>query len=110
MLETTLQNHKLDDEDTKKIVQAFNIILSQQLLQQHVQEVCILVPNGEEIVAIDNGHVLYSYIFEEKVNIPASDESHLVAIKMYSEIQDQLIKTEQTHSILEGKQTFQGSA
>jgi len=106
LLETTSQNQIEDEESTKKMVQAFNTILSQQLLQHHVQEVCILISIGNETLAIDNGHVLYSYIFKDQDYVPPPDVSHLTAIKMYNEIQGQIIRTEETHSILEGKQTF----
>lgn len=50
LLDTTLQNQNMDERDTKKIIQAFNIILSQQLLQHHVQEVCILFNDGGDIM------------------------------------------------------------
>jgi len=46
VLETTLKSQELEYADQRKIIQAFNIILTQQLLQHHVQDVCILTTNS----------------------------------------------------------------
>jgi hypothetical protein len=106
LLESSLLHQNLDEADAQKIVQAFNIILSQQLLQHHVQEVSILLARNDEIIAIDNGHVLFSYLIENQQNIPPPDASHTRAIEMYRKIKDQIIESEQIYSILEGRQTF----
>ncbi|MDW7679873.1 MAG: ATP-binding protein [bacterium] len=106
VLETTLKSRHLEYGDARKIIQAFNIILSQQLLQHHVQEVCILVHNGDEIVAIDNGQVLFAHTFENQHDLPFSNQSHRTAIAMYNQLEKQIITSEQIYSILEGGQTF----
>jgi hypothetical protein len=97
---------KVEDEDKDKIIQAFNIMLSQQKLQKHVQEVCILLTNGDEITAVDNGRVLYSYIFEGNVDLPTSDENHDQAIQKYLSIQEEIKRKETTHSEPGRDQTF----
>ncbi|MDZ7262041.1 MAG: ATP-binding protein, partial [candidate division KSB1 bacterium] len=106
VLETSLQNQNMDEADARKVIQAFNIILSQQLLQHHIQEVCILLSNGGDIIAIDNGNVLFSYLFKNQRQVPPPDESHSQAIRMYKELEEQIVGSEQIYSILEGKQTF----
>ncbi|MCB0315795.1 MAG: histidine kinase, partial [Calditrichaeota bacterium] len=45
-------------EERQRMVQSFNIILSQQILQQNVEAVCIFVSRGGQIYAIDDGNVL----------------------------------------------------
>ncbi len=106
MLETNLQNRKLSDTDERKIVQAFNIILSQQILQQHVQEVCLLITGQNRTLVIDNGQVLFSYIFRGLTDVPQPDVPHPDAIRYYAQVREQLIATEQICSIVEGRQTF----
>ncbi|MGQ9561103.1 MAG: sensor histidine kinase [Candidatus Oleimicrobiaceae bacterium] len=105
VLETALQNPRIDEVSAKKIVQAFNIILSQQLLQQHVQDVCILVPEQERIIAIDNGHVLFEYVVSQQAHLPP-DRPHPRAVQLYRELAPQLVSSEQTVSRIEGGQDF----
>ncbi|MBC7186412.1 MAG: histidine kinase [Calditrichaeota bacterium] len=105
VLETALQNRRLEEASVKKIVQAFNIILSQQLLQQHVQEVCILVSDGPRVVPIDNGHVLFEYVVSHSAQLPP-DRPHPRAVELYQELAPQLISSEQTLSRVEGGQNF----
>ncbi len=105
VLETALQSRRIEETSAKKIVQAFNIILSQQLLQQHVQEVCILVSAGERVVPIDNGHVLFEYVVSHQAQLPP-DRPHERAVHLYHELAPQLISSEQTLSRLEGSEDF----
>jgi hypothetical protein len=57
LLETTLQNRKLIENEQKKIVEALNIILSQQILQPNVQEICILISNNSVTNPIYDGKI-----------------------------------------------------
>jgi hypothetical protein len=94
------------EEGPKKIIEAFNIILSQQLLLQHVDEVCVLVAIRDQIFAIDNGRVLYEYFFANPEELPPPDLPHDSAIQLYKNIRTEMIASEQVRSILEGRQTF----
>lgn len=106
MLETTLKSQRLEHADQRKIIQAFNIILSQQLLQHHVQDVCILTHNGEQIIAIDNGQALFAHSFLNQSVTPYSNEYHDKAIGVYKNIERDIMTSEQIYSILEEGQTF----
>jgi len=106
LLETTLQNQHINEVDAKKIIQAINIILTQQLMQHHVEEVCILLSARGNIIPIDNGQLLFSYFFKDKNPIQPTSKSYASAISMYKDIEDQIVKSEQIYSVLEGQQTF----
>ena len=106
VLETTLKSQQLEHADQRKIIQAFNIILSQQLLQHHVEDVCILTNSGDETVAIDNGQVLFAHTFLNQRVLPYSSEYHTRAIGIYKDIENELMTSEQIYSILEEGQTF----
>jgi hypothetical protein len=106
LLETTSPVQGRNHDDRRKIVQAFDIIFSQQLLLQHVEEACVLVSNGEKIFAVDNGEVLYNYFLDNLTDLPPSDMPHDEAIRMYAQVRDQIMSAEQISNILEGKQTF----
>jgi signal transduction histidine kinase len=106
LLETVSKADLQRMEDRQQVVQAINIIFSQQLLIQNIEEACVLVANGDQIFAIDDGAVLYEYFFENRTNLPPPDAPHSEAIRAYRELRRQLLSTEQIQSILEGKQTF----
>jgi signal transduction histidine kinase len=106
LLESNSQNQKLSKTDVRKTVQNLNIIFSQHLLHQNVQEICLLVSTDSSIAAIDDGLVLYDYAFSNLRDIPPPQMPHTDAIRLYKRLKDTIAATEQIHTILEGKQTF----
>jgi signal transduction histidine kinase len=106
LLESKGTRINFSDSEERKIIQDFNIIFSQQLLDKNVQNVCILIPHGKKISAIDDGQQLYDYLFKEREIIHASDVTHAEAIQMYRSVQDTLRKIEQTYTIVEREQIF----
>lgn len=106
LLETSRLSDQYIEQDEKDIIQAFNIILSQQLLQQNVEEICILVTYNNKIYAIDNGHALYSYFYKNYDQITPPDIDHGRAVDLYGGIQSDMIKNEQILSMNESRQNF----
>lgn len=106
LLETSRLNKTIAEEDKRKIIQFFDVILDQQILQQNVEEICLLVKDGQKISAIDDGKVLYEYLFEHKIIQPEISNKHAAAIKMYESIKGELQKSEQIINILSDKQTY----
>ena len=106
VLETTLKSQDLEYADQRKIIQAFNIILTQQLLQHHVQDVCILTTVGDETIAIDNGQLLFAHTFLNQRNVLHTAQTHGEAVEMYEKVKQELQWSEQIYSVLEGEQTF----
>jgi len=84
LLESKGSKAKLSDSEERKIIQDFNIIFSQQLLDKNVQSVSILIPHGNAIIAIDDGKQLYDYLFGETKKIQSSDSKHAEAIRLFS--------------------------
>ncbi len=106
LLETTSPLPHQDAAERQKIVQAFDIIFSQQLLQQQVEETCVLVSNDDKVFAVDNGEVLYRYFFDNLTELPPPDISHEGAIQKYRQVREQINASEQIYNLLEDKQTF----
>ena len=106
LLESKGPKAKLSGSEERKIIQDFNIIFSQQLLDKNVQSVSILIPHGNNIIAIDDGKQLYDYLFGETKRIQSSDSTHAEAIRLFQSIQDTLRKVEQTYTIVEREQIF----
>ncbi|MDZ7269565.1 MAG: ATP-binding protein [candidate division KSB1 bacterium] len=106
LLETASPAHRQSAADRRKLIQAFDIIFSQQLLLQHVEEACVLVAQGERVFAIDNGTALYRFFFENPAEPPPADMPHREATRLYRQVRGRLESTEQVCNLLEGRQTF----
>jgi len=105
LMETSPSADQQNVETEQTLVQAFNIIFSQQMLQQNVEEICILIQNKDLIYAIDNGQALYNYIYRHSI-IQSDDLRHKQAINLYNDIRDEIITTEHIYSMREGGQRF----
>ncbi len=106
LYETIRSRTKLTEPEVRKIIQAFDIILSQQLLEKNVEEICILVTRNNKVYAIDDGKVLYQYLSNDTTSIPSSEKPHIEAIRLYKKIKAELQSKEEVRSILENKATF----
>ncbi len=106
LLESRSKNESLQQHEITKIIQNLNIILSQQYLNQSVQEICLLIVIDSTVVAIDDGHVLYDYIFNEKKMLPSSSWSHDEAVQMYATMKGDFRAKEQIQTIISERQIF----
>jgi len=106
LLETSKLKTPVSESDKRQIIQFFDIILNQQVLQQNVEEICLIVNDGTKVRAIDDGRVLFSFIFNQKINQPDITWRHRDAIKLYDSIKTELMKKEQIINILSNKQTY----
>jgi anti-sigma regulatory factor (Ser/Thr protein kinase) len=106
LLESRSKNEKLKQHEVMKIIQDLNIILSQQYLQQNVQEICLLVKIDTAIYAIDDGHVLYAYVFDERKHLPPPSREHSEAINLYAAMEKEFTAKEQIHTVVADEQTF----
>lgn len=102
-----IDNTELESPDeSQTLIQSFNIIFNQQLLQQNVEDICLLVKKGDSIYAIDDGDVLFQFISDNARFSAVNDEKHSYAINAYREINEDIKASEQVSTILEGSKTF----
>ena len=106
LLETAGSEAIQTPEKAQEIIQAFNIILSQPLLQQSVRDLCILVSQDNNIIAIDDGRTLYQYFFEGTTLANPESGKHREAINLYKDLKKMIRDNEQIFSIREGEETF----
>jgi hypothetical protein len=106
IFETVSSRTKLSDGDTRSVVQAFDIILSQQMLGRNAKEICIIVSRNGRTYAIDDGKELFAFLNDRFSNPSPPQKAHVEAVKLYDKYSDQLRRKEEIFSILEGRQTF----
>ena len=106
LLEQSLFSQEKSAEEKQKIIQEFNIILSQQTLQQNVDELCIIIASEGKMFSIDEGEDLYYFIFNNVNPEKIGRKSHSDAMNRYSQLENEIIKTEQIYSFLDDEQSF----
>lgn len=104
LLETAADSHNEDSRG--KIIQAFNIIFSQQLLQQNVQTICFIVPNGDKYATIDDGEQMFNYFFGQMPAENVTNSSNNEAIQNFMQVHDEIVNGEQTISLRDENDTF----
>ena len=106
LLESQPASRGRPEEEARIIIQGFNIIFSQQLLHQNVQEVCLLVERDGVVTIIDDGKALYDFVFDPASYHPGPQEAHPVALRLYDDLRSEMRTTEQMRTIVEGGETF----
>ncbi len=105
LLETSNIIESNSSEKKREMIQAFNIILSQQLLQENIIEILVLISEEGSIFAIRDGAAFYDFLFNEKRS-QAETFNQNNAITLYQGIEQQVKQTEQIHTMEEGEHTY----
>lgn len=108
-IELLLQNidlKELNDEiEIQKVIQSFNIIFSQQILQQNVEDVCLILTKTGNPVVINDGKILYEYLTGKKIpfelNIKYED-----VVTQYEIIEEELLAEEKIVTVLEEENIY----
>lgn len=106
VLESIDPQEALSIEKEEKVVQAFDIIFSQQQLKHNIQSLYILVRIGDDVHAIDDGKQLYRYLVSHERIQKDEDKSKTTIIEMYKKIEHELSSKEQIKSIISDTKTF----
>lgn len=97
IIESVNFNEVLSSEEERKIIQSFDIIFSQQKLQHNLEELCILVNRGDEIISIDDGEDLLNVLYDNQASVEHLHAPHTEAVEMYRELKTSIINSEQIH-------------
>jgi len=92
--------------ERSKIIRAFNILFSQQSLQQNVEELCLLVDRDSTVVVVDDGRTLYSVLFEAGEGDGPGGGLHATAARLYDSLRSEMRSSEQIRTVVEKGQTF----
>lgn len=103
LMETNPTKKQYTDEQRRELIQAFNIIFSQQILQQNILEVCLLGQREGNYYAIDNGQDLFELFYKDNPRGFRTDPKHGQAIELYKKMEDLIKQKEQIISLEENQ-------
>ena len=105
--ELLLEQKLLDPKEEEKlqIIRAFNILFSQQLLQNNIQEICLLISKNNKINSIDNGRDLYHYFLEDQP-INNHYEFSNFSQDRYTRIEQKIRDNERIYSFVDDNNSF----
>jgi len=90
---------EISKEEKVRIIQSFNIIFSQQLLQHNIEGLCIFISRRDTLYAIDEGTTLFAFLNDEKIEKQNSTAYISAATELYKSLDEQLRSEEQITSI-----------
>ncbi len=107
LLESDPTGNENDSESrAKNLIHALNSILKQPLMKSNVELMCVILPYNDGFVAIDLGQDLYSYFYNHKVNDARLDPKYNNAVRRYSKLHAQMVKSELINSFQEQQNVF----
>lgn len=105
-IEQNLSRQQQDADAKSSVIQAFNIIISQQALQNNLEDICIFLDGAGGVIPVDDGELLYEIFFESREISVVIPEDRRMAVDLYQRIRGELIRNEKIHSYMEGSHTF----
>ncbi|MCW8849954.1 MAG: ATP-binding protein [Melioribacteraceae bacterium] len=108
-LELLVGNMKSDivrnEEDKQRIVQSFNIIFSQQLLEPNVEETCLIILKDNIPIVINEGIDFYNFLTNSSSNIETFNKSEH-ALSLFANNYNKLKNSEEILTVLDRNNTF----
>ncbi|HDP67622.1 MAG TPA: ATP-binding protein [Candidatus Marinimicrobia bacterium] len=106
LLEQSLAYPLKTEDSRRNTIQAFDIILNQQTLQQNVDEMCIIFSSGGQNFVIDDGSALYDFIFTQREPLYRNSLAHRVAVDYFKDFNKEIRDSEQIYCIWDNIQSF----
>ncbi len=89
----------------KKIIQSFNIILSQQMLDKNIKDLCLVFQQGDSVLSIDSGEELFNFLKGLPIK-KTSNQKHPNAVRIFKKNYSNVKKSEMIFSKLSNDKYF----
>ncbi len=109
-LELLLESHPtqepISDDRATQIVQEFNIIFSQQLLDKNVHSICILISGPSGVSVVDDGQQLFDLFYRSTDRGQTDSSDHSEALQWYHSLEARLRQEEQITTVVDNAGAF----
>ena len=95
-----------NEEDKQKIVQSFNIIFSQQLLEPNVEETCLIILKDNVPIVINEGIDFYNFLTHSASTLIDNKNKSEQALKFFRANFESLENSEEIFTVLDQNNTF----
>lgn len=95
-----------DESNFPPVIEALDFILTQQRLQKNIEDICLLFYDGENVIDIDNGRALYSYVVRKQTNNKINPAYRVKAKELFINSRESLFKSETVLNQKESSQVF----
>ncbi|MBU0475105.1 MAG: ATP-binding protein [Bacteroidetes bacterium] len=92
--------------DIQQIIQSFNIILTQQILEQNIEDVAIFVIQNGKIISIDEGIELFNFL-EKQIIADSSNSRHANGVALFKDNYTKINNEERIISFLRDASIFE---
>ncbi len=92
-------------EEKQRIIQSFNIIFSQQLLEPNVEETCLIILRKDNPIVINEGIDFYNLLTYNATNESHTNQSQN-ALELFNKNFETLRQTEEIFTVLDEDGTF----
>jgi hypothetical protein len=106
LLEQSLLNPAQSDESRGNTIQAFDLILNQQTLQQNVDGMWIIFRSGMDTFVINEGEELYNFIFNQEIPAQRNHREYFDIVPDYQSITATIEQTEEIYCRWDDVQSF----
>ncbi len=90
----------------QRAIQSFNIILTQQILEQNIEDVALVVMQEGEIVVIDDGLQLFNFLINRTAT-QSSNINHPNALRLFEQNYEKIKSEERIISFLKDDTVFE---
>ncbi len=102
-LELTIESYnngeKLTEKEKTRIIQALNIIFSQQILQHNIEELCIFAARGDSVYVLKDGAQLFDFITDQNIIRAENNNTHSPSTSLFLRLKNRIKNEEQIISI-----------
>ncbi len=106
VIESINSGKALSEEESRRFIQSFDIIFSQQQLTHNIDQLFIVMPADSAVMCIDNGKDLYNVLYEGSNKTEVKAGSHQETVTLYSSLEHQLKSSEKIITLLTDGQAY----
>ena len=106
LFENLFLNKSLSQIEDTKIINSFNVIFKQQLIQKAVNDICLILIRDKKIYVIDSGQKIESYLNGNLRPYNLYPDSHHNAVDLFLSVKDKMRASEVIYSTLQNQKTY----
>ena len=106
LFENLFVQRSLSDFEERKIITSFNVIFKQQLIQQSVQDICLILVKNHRLYVIDTGQKLHKYFVGTLEPYTPQSGTHTESIEFFLSMKERMKASEVIHSKVMNHDTF----